>query len=301
MQQAADELGIPQPSQVIGASDDQSRLLLALAQREGKDFSVMANGSGGWQNLHKEYVFFTQVNSTTTGNITSGSPIITGIGSTSGVTAETWFVDGTGLPVKAKVFSVDSATQVTLDRNCTATTTGVTLTFAQGGYSMPSDFEYFVQKTYWDGVNRWQLLGPATAQEKQVLKYGINPSGPRRRFWVRINKLFLDPIPSTDNEAIAFDYYSNAWCESSGGTAQTRWTADTDIYRLDEDCFVEGIKWRFLRQKGLDYGEERTNYDQDCQRVMSRDGGARDLPLGASDDYPWLITDANIPDTGFGA
>jgi len=108
MQQAADELGIPQPSQIIGAVDDQSRQLLALAIREGKDFSVLANGAGGWQNLHKEYVFFTQVLTATTGDITSGSPVITNIPSTAGVTAETFFVDGTDLPIKAKVVSVDS-------------------------------------------------------------------------------------------------------------------------------------------------------------------------------------------------
>lgn len=262
----------------------------------------MANGSGGWQNLHKEYVFFTQVNTATTGNITSGSQVITSIPSTSGLVAETWFASGTGLPVKAKIISVDSATQVTLDRPCTATNTGLSITFAQGGYDLPSDFEYFVQKSWWDGSYRWQLLGPISAQEKQVLRFGVSPTGPRRRFYVRLNKLFLDPIPSTDNESIAYDYYSNSWCTSSGGTAQTIWTADTDLYKLDEDCFIEGLKWRFLRAKGLDYAEERALYDADCIRVMSRDGGNRDLPLNASASGNFqLLTDAQCPDTGFGA
>lgn len=301
MQAAADELGIPQPSQVIGAVDDQSRQLLALANREGNEFSVLANKNGGWQELHKEYVFFTQVNTATTGNITINSTVITNIPSTAGITADIYFVDGEDLPIKAKVVSVDSGTQVTIDRPCTATTTGVTLTFAQGGYAMPSDFAYFIQTTYWDGINRWQLLGPATAQEKQVLKYGINPSGPRRRFWIRKNYMYLDPIPSTDNETIAYDYFSDGWCSSAAGVAQSTWTADTDLYLLDEDCFIQGIKWRFLRAKGLDYLEERTQYDMDCGRVMSRDGGNRDLPLGATNGGPFFLGYANIPDTNFGS
>ena len=33
IQQAADEIGIPQPSAIIGQVDDQSRQLLALANR----------------------------------------------------------------------------------------------------------------------------------------------------------------------------------------------------------------------------------------------------------------------------
>jgi hypothetical protein len=302
IQQASDELGLPQPSQVLGTVDDQSRQLLALAIREGKDFSAMANGSGGWQKLHKEYVFFTQVNSATTGDITSGSTIVTGIGDLTSVTADTWFVSGTGLADKAKVVSVDSGTQVTLDRPCTATTSGVELTFAQGGYDLPSDLEYFVQKSFWDGTYQWQLLGPISAQEKNVLKYGISPSGPRRRFFIRNDKMYFDPIPGTDNETIAYDYYSNAWCEDASGTGQTYWQADTDIYRLDEDCFVQGIKWRFLRAKGLDYGEEKGNYLIECQRVLSRDGGNRDLPTNASSTSGFsLLSNDQVPDTGFGS
>ena len=301
VQAAADELGIPQPSQVIGASDDQSRQLLALANREGKQFSVRANGSGGWQKLHKEYVFFTEVPAATTGSTTDGSTIITSIPSTSGITADTYFVSGTGLPTYAKVASVDSSTQVTLDRPCTATGTGVALQFAQGGYSLPSDLEYFVQKGFWDGSYRWQLLGPISAQEKQLLRYGISPVGPRRRFYIRNSKLYLNPPPSTDNETIAYDYYSNAWCESSGGTAQTIWTADTDVYRLDEDCFILGLKCRFLRAKGFDYSEEYSLYEDAANRVMSRDGANRDLPLNARSQELTLLSSANIPDTGFGS
>jgi len=302
MQQASDELGIPQPSQIIGAVDDQSRQLLAIAIREGKEFSVMANGSGGWQNLHKEYVFFTEVNSPTTGDITDGSRVITNIPSTTGIVANTWFVDGTGLPIKAKVVSVDSGTQVTIDRPVTETTAGVALTFAKSGYDLPSDFEYFVQKTWWDGSYRWQLLGPISAQEKQVLKYGISPTGPRRRFWVQLNKLYLDPVPGTNGETIAYDYFSNGWCESAAGVAQNYWQADTDLYRLDEDCFVMGVKWRFLRAKGLDYAEEYAAYRDDCIRVMSRDGGNRDLPTNATApaEIQLLSTD-QLPDTGYGA
>lgn len=299
VQQAADEIGIPQPSAIVSGSDDQSRQLLALAIREGKDFSAMATGRGGWQNLYREHVFVTQVLSATTGNTTSGSAVITNIPSTTGITADTFFCDGEGIPYQAKVASVDSATQVTLDRVCTETGTGVSITFAQGGYDLPSDFEYFVQRTYWDGSNRWELIGPISGPEKQVLRYGTAPTGPRRRFYVRKNRIYLDPVPSTDNETLSYDYYTNQWCESSGGTGQARWTADDDVYRLDEDCFVMGMKWRFLRAKGLDYTQEFADYMKECERVMSRDGGARDLPLNASSGIRFLSTDS-IPDTGFG-
>ncbi len=302
IQQATAEIGIPQPQQIVGATDEQSIQLLSLAIREGKEFSALANSYGGWQNLHEQYVFFTEVDAATTGDITNGSRVITNIPSTAGLVANTWFVDGTGLPIKAVIVSVDSGTQVTIDRPCTETTTGVSLTFAKGGYDLPSDFAYFTQLTYWDGSYRWQLLGPISAQEKQVLKYGISPTGPRRRFYIRKNKMFLDPIPYTDGETLAYDYYSNAWCESAAGVGQQYWQADTDIYKLDEDCFVMGLKWRYLRAKGLDYTQEYADYENESVRVMGRDGGNRDLPLNArSSTEIQLLSDNQIPDTGFGS
>lgn len=231
VQAAADEIGIPQPSAIIGQVDDQSRQLLALANREGKEFSARAKGQGGWQKLHKEHTFTT--------------------------------VNGTN------------------------------------NYALPTDFEYFAQRSFWDDAYRWELLGPIPAQQKQLLRYGLDVSGPRRRFYVRNDRLYLDPTPDTDGQTIAFDYYSNAWCSSSGGTAQTQWTADTDLYLLDEDCFVLGMKWRYLRAKGLDYAQEASDYEMETQRVLSRDGGSIDLSLSTVSLSPALM-DGTIPDTGFG-
>lgn len=301
IQAACNELGLPQPSAIVSGADDLSRQLLALANREGKSFSKKALPRGGWEKLFTEYVFQTEVLAATTGNTTSGSAVVSGIPSTAGITADTFFATGTGIPYQAKVASVDSGTQVTLDRVCTETGTGVAITFAQGGYALPSDLEFFAQRTQWDGTNQWEMMGPITAQEKQILRYGIGLSGPRKRFYLRNNKMYIDPVPDTDNETLSYDYYSKSWCESSGGTAQNLWAADTDVYRLDEECFILGIKWRFLRSKGLDYAEEKNEYDLECERVVSRDGaGGRVLPLGASGQSGFLINNDNIPDTGFG-
>lgn len=298
MQQAANELGIPEPSQIIGAQDEQSKQLLALAQREGKDFSVLANKNGGWQNLHREYTF-TTVAEVQTGTITSGSAVVTGLSDTSVLAANTYGAVANGIANNSVIVSIDSATQVTLNQAATASGS-VSITFGKIGYPLPSDLEYFVQRTWWDNTYKWELLGPITAQEKQILKYGIIASGPRSKFYIRENLMFLNPMPTVSGQLFAYDYFSNYWCQSSGGTAQARWTADTDTYKLDEDCFIEGIKWRFLRAKGLDYSQEKADYDSDCQRVMSRDGGDRDLPIAGGTYGARFLNYSNVPDTGFG-
>lgn len=300
VQQACSEINIPQPSQVIGSTDDQAIQLLALAQREGKEFSQLANKNGGWQELYKEYTFTTSIISSQTGNTTINSAVITSIPSTAGLVAGTWGISGTNIPSAAQIQSVDSATQITLNIPCTATGTAVALTLGKQAYAMPSDFGYFIEQTFWDGSYRWQLLGPIDAQEKNVIKWGISPVGPRRRFWIRGNLMYINPFPTTANQVIAFDYFSNSWCQSSGGTAQTAWTADTDTYVLDTDCFVLGLKWRFLRAKGLDYTEEKNTYDKTVGRVMARNGGQRDLPINAQSGGLRLLSTDQVPDGGFG-
>jgi hypothetical protein len=61
-----------------------------------------------------------------TGNTTSGSAIITGIASTTGYQTG-WAVSGTGIPTSTTILSINSPTQITLNKNATATNAGVTL------------------------------------------------------------------------------------------------------------------------------------------------------------------------------
>lgn len=232
VQSACNEIGIPEPQFLFGSINDQEKQLLALANREGKDFSVVANKNGGWQNLRTDYTFTTVI--------------------------------------------------------------------GQSEYDLPSDFEYFVQKTFWDDQFKWELIGPISAQEKQVLRYGVVASGPRNKFYVQNNKIILNPSPESEF-IIAYDYYSNNWAMGNDGiTSQPRFLTDTDTYKLDEDCFIQGIKWRFLRAKGLDYAEEYKSYQDDCERVIGRDGGQRDLPIGGSSWGRHFLDGANVPETGFG-
>jgi hypothetical protein len=231
VQQACLEIGIPAPSFLFGSVSDQERQLIALAQREGKEFARAANKNGGWQELRINYTFNTVTNQT--------------------------------------------------------------------DYPLPADLEYFVERTFWNNKYKWELVGPITAQERQILTYGVVASGPRPKFYIQQNKFILSPAPP-EAQLIAFQYYSKNWCQSVGNVTQSLWMADTDTYLLDEECFIQGIKWRFLRAKGFDYAEEKEQYDLDVQRVISRDGGERDLPLGGDGFQVNFLNYNNIPDSGFG-
>lgn len=167
-------------------------------------------------------------------------------------------------------------------------------------YSFPSDVQYLIPGTGWSRSYRWQLLGPLEAQEWQVLKSGISPTGPRTRWRIMGGKIYFDPVPSSAQN-MAFEYYSNAWAQSSAGNPQTLFLNDTDTFILPDNLLVLGVKWRILRAKGLDYGQEFSEYEAAMQRALSRAGSARSLPLNAQGRGIGLLSNNNVPDTGFGA
>lgn len=300
IQTACQELGVRSPSQIFGATDNQTIQLLALANREGKDFYNQSMRINGWQELRQANIFNLAAAINLTATVSSSVPQITAISGNTNVLSVGMAVTGSGIQNDTHILTIDSSSQVTLDQQPTISGTLVALAFGTDRYALPNDFAYYMATTSWDRSFRWQLLGPLEAQEWQVLKSGISPTGPRRRFRIMGNYWYVDPVP-TAVETVVFEYYSNSWCQSSLGAAQSFWNADTDYYSLDDECFILGLKWRFLAAKKLDYTQEKETYDRLVQRIMARNGANRDLPLNAQASGIRLLNSNNIPDTGFGS
>jgi len=169
-------------------------------------------------------------------------------------------------------------------------------------YALPSDFDRFIKVTGWDRTNYWALQGPITPQEWQLIKSGITQTGPRRRYRIKpssqTNYIYLDPTPTT-TDSLVFEYISNQFCQSSGGTAQSAFAADGDLGIGDFEYLITlGIKWRWLAALGLSYAEERREYDLELERAIARDGDQPKLSLNGN--RRWL-PGANIPESGFGS
>ena len=98
--------------------------------------------------------------------------------------------------------------------------------------------------------------------------------------------------------AIHYTYASTDLVRNAAGNTfySAYGTTDTDVALIDEDLITMGLKWRFLRQKGLPYSEEFGDYERAAQRAMARDGGSRPVYL----DGPRLVRYPGVPETGFG-
>jgi hypothetical protein len=155
---------------------------------------------------------------------------------------------------------------LTSEQTFTTTATTVQVTAS----AIPSDFAWILPETMWNRTSRRRVYGPIDNQEWQEIQgssiQSINPA-----FRIRSNTIHITPAPTT-GQTVAYEYVSKNWCQSSGGTAQSVWTADSDTGKLDENIMKLGIIWRFKAVKKMDYATELSNYEREVTDAIMRDG-----------------------------
>lgn len=139
-------------------------------------------------------------------------------------------------------------------------------------------FRYISNDTMWDETDGLPVIGPLNGQQWQSLKATFG-NGPRYQFRIRGNHLLVNPIPAAGH-AWSWEYASkNAILDADGVTTKEFFTADTDTFLLPDDLHLLGLRWRWMREKGLDYAELFNTYEFQVKDAMGRDGGAARLSL----------------------
>lgn len=83
-----------------------------------------------------------------------------------------------------------------------------------------------------------------------------------------------------------FPYVSKEWAASESDTPKRKFTADNDVFLLDERLLTLGLIWRWKAQKGLDYGEDLATYEDAVAKERYRDRGSYVLRDGGSSRWP---------------
>ena len=291
MQSVCAELGLPVPSVITNNTDDMVVQLSALMNRVGITLTTENN----WQALIKEYRFQT-VYYQYTGNVALNATQLTGMSSIAGLTSD-FMVIGNGVMQDTFVTSA-TGTTVNININATGTYSGGTYTFGQVNYAMPSDYQRMVNKTQYNKSNRWSVIGPKDAQEWQWLKASYVTTGPRMRFRISGNKFTVWPMPSS-NVILGFEYQSGSWAAAADGTAQQKLINDNDTSLFPDYLMILGTKLKYFQIKGFDTTDLKADYLRELSKFKAQDAGADTLSLAPK--YPnILLTQNNLPDTGFG-
>lgn len=131
--------------------------------------------------------------------------------------------------------------------------------------------------TLWNRTTTRPITGPLSPSEWADLK-GLGITYPADHFRIYGGRLYITPAPAL-NDSLAFDYISKNWCQSSGGTGQAAWAADTDTGILDEDLMTLGVYWRFRADMGFDYAEAYADYERRVMDLINADGSKPTLSM----------------------
>lgn len=340
---AQQELGLPVSSSVIGNQDattTQMYALLNMALDELRECSEK-----GWVALQTEFDIAVQPPTTTFGTITQNSKVIINIPSTAMLVANfnSFAINAPNIPPASRIASVDSDNQITMTMEATGSSTTLTtlvlssdifdrfgniiydrfgspiqsrigitvnvladqIQFGQDVYALPTDFDYYINRTWWDRTNHWELLGPDSPQLDEWHRSGIVATGPRRHFrqlgpYPNSFRFWPPPFELVNPIQAVFEYISLDAVQNLGGytTFTQYFQNDADTCLLSDRALILSLKWRFWEQKGMNWASKRSEYDRYVERLISRDGGSETLTL-ARRPNAILISDLNVQDGYF--
>lgn len=170
-----------------------------------------------------------------------------------------------------------------LTREATHTTVA---TESQGAItSIATDnFRYIKTDTFWDRTEIlpvYVINGPEWQQVK-----AISVTGPRHQVRLRNNLLISNPVPPAGN-TWAFEYVSWNWIlDNDGTTTKQYFTEDTDTFLLPDTIILQGLRWRWKKEKGMEYAEDFMTYEKMVADALSRDNIKGPVNMGRREYKP---------------
>lgn len=173
----------------------------------------------------------------------------------------------------------------------------ITLVAGTQAYALPADFRYLIPGTVWDSTAERITQGPLTPAEWARSQNSGTIFGLNWRYEIRSGDIVLDQTVAAGDAGtvISYEYVSSYWAKDSNGTAIIRFSADTDTQRFDDDLFIEGLIWRLKKAKGFDWESDAALYQRQLDRILSRDGGMRNVIFAEPSGLG-----VNVPERNFG-
>lgn len=161
-----------------------------------------------------------------------------------------------------------------------------------------------VKDTEFDATNHWRFLGSISDSEWNSWVYGVQTTPIRKIFrTVAEDQIEVWPVPSASSGQLVLNFIANEWVQGSGSPrpVQSAFVADTDVHLFDQRLFEVGVKWRWKAGNGLEFAEDRDQYDKrlDLRKAHSRT--ARRLSLTGGRHAPHFLDYQNVPETGYGS
>lgn len=161
--------------------------------------------------------------------------------------------------------------------------TFTTTATAEQTNAIPTDFNKFIDGTFWNRSRKMQLFGPLDPVIWQGFQ-AMTAAPVMDAFTYRGNSIYVNPVPAA-GQTMSFEYISTYWCQSAAAAGQTAWVADTDTGRLSEALMTQGIVWRYKAARGLDIATDYSLYESMLRNLLQNDKPHAIMDFGGS---PWV-------------
>lgn len=178
----------------------------------------------------------------------------------------------------------------------------------QAEYDLPSDYGRLTIDTVWDRAQLTPMQGPLSPAMWQTIKSGLIGNGiyfTRYRV-VRSStspkKVFVvDPNSPTAGADLVYEYQStDVWADAGLTATSTFPELDTDVTLLPRQLMFLCFKWRWRREKGLEYSTFLEEYNQELDKYSARDRPQPGFSMEGNRYRQNFLGYMNIPDTGYG-
>lgn len=162
-------------------------------------------------------------------------------------------------------------------------------------FDLPDDFGKMPDdQQVWSSATQIPFIPVRTLDEWMALD--VRNFNPGTNAWI----IFGGQIhftPALDTGEIAQHYYqSTASVQPASGTAKSRFTLDTDTYRINDELLRKAIIYLWKQDKGLDYTEFLNDYEILKEKLISDEKGATIIrqgrtrwPRGTNMAYPLTL------------
>jgi hypothetical protein len=146
-----------------------------------------------------------------------------------------------------------------------------------------SPVDYVLNSTMWNRTTKLPVWGPVRPQLWEWYK-ALPVTGTLYQYRLLGNEVLFMP-PGVAGDTIAFEFMRKYPVQAADQTWKQFFTIDTDTTPIPDKVMLAGLRWRWKREKGLQYAEDKERYNQMVAALQLRNETAAVLDLAGRDAY----------------
>lgn len=247
----------------------QQRRLKALMNTELKELIDINN----WSFLKRKYYIQLEQPVEVIASWNGGSNNISITGDFSYILPYSYIVSGEGISKDSRVTQVSvsgGVTHITLDQPTNADSkVNEEITLQRDTYPLPDDFVRFIDRTLYIGNRAWPLADEISTQTAAWYENYMSPMSTIPGY------MQIGPFPNSlriylpgELNPVSFYYITNNAVQKDDGTFSNILNNDNDTSLFNSELLIKGTIWRYREKVGLDYQDEKAEYEREVRREV---------------------------------